>query len=377
MNQKHFLEQLERGLQDLPRGEIEDILSDYTEYFRDALSDGRSEAQIAAALGDPRRLARELKVQMRYRTWERERNFSSLFRTIGAIAGLGALNFILAIPFMVYLCVLTCFLVSSAMISIAGLLLVLIWVTHITTGWPELRGVDLTSNDGYVKVVAWQPPAPDNDNPAHSKVAIEAAEKHRKEVGSAATALHYHMDDVEIDLHENDRVTLVDTKNQSVTLTAQGGTLVRVGSGVALNLKNGYVLARKDIKGVQILGDDGDQVSIEQDDKTGHIDWSAINHDGIASQIVVPKTPRDAVSFIVGDNFNMNIGNAHEPNQKFNLHIGPKASLAKKLLVAGTVMLLGGVMAFLLLLWVVRITWRISVRFVRWQFGRIQSTRPA
>jgi uncharacterized membrane protein len=58
MNRVAFLRVLRDGLAGLPAHEIDDILADYTAYFDEAHATGRSEEEVAAALGDPRRLAR-------------------------------------------------------------------------------------------------------------------------------------------------------------------------------------------------------------------------------------------------------------------------------------------------------------------------------
>ena len=63
MNRDAFLCILSDGLDGLPAHEIDDILADYVAYFDEARASGRSEEEVAAALGDPRRLARELRAE--------------------------------------------------------------------------------------------------------------------------------------------------------------------------------------------------------------------------------------------------------------------------------------------------------------------------
>ncbi len=58
MNRDAFLRGLSDGLAGLPAREVEEILDDYSAYFDEGLAAGRSEADVAAALGDPARLAR-------------------------------------------------------------------------------------------------------------------------------------------------------------------------------------------------------------------------------------------------------------------------------------------------------------------------------
>ncbi len=58
LNKQQFLNELRAALAPLPAVEREDILADYEEHFRIAAETGHSEETVAAALGDPRELAR-------------------------------------------------------------------------------------------------------------------------------------------------------------------------------------------------------------------------------------------------------------------------------------------------------------------------------
>ena len=58
MTQAEFLDTLAERLRGLPPDEIDELLDDYASHFAEGLAEGRSEAEIAAALGDPVRLAR-------------------------------------------------------------------------------------------------------------------------------------------------------------------------------------------------------------------------------------------------------------------------------------------------------------------------------
>lgn len=65
-----FLDQLRAGLKGLPRSVVEDILAEYTAHFDEGRAAGRSDGEIAAALGDPGRLAREVRAETGVRRWE-------------------------------------------------------------------------------------------------------------------------------------------------------------------------------------------------------------------------------------------------------------------------------------------------------------------
>ncbi|WP_051710929.1 DUF1700 domain-containing protein [Andreprevotia chitinilytica] len=136
MNQQTYLQQLEHALAGLPRQDVEELLADCREYFREALADGRNEEDVAQGLGDPAQLARELRAKHRLKAWEQRKSFGSLWGVIAATAGLGVLNFVLAIPLLFYLGMLTTGFVVSTGILVAGLTLSVAWLTHSLFGWP-------------------------------------------------------------------------------------------------------------------------------------------------------------------------------------------------------------------------------------------------
>lgn len=59
MNKKDYLDLLRYYLRDLPKSVVEDIVSDYEEHFDIAISEGKSESQIAFDLGSPEDIANE------------------------------------------------------------------------------------------------------------------------------------------------------------------------------------------------------------------------------------------------------------------------------------------------------------------------------
>ena len=67
MTRLEFPETLRRRLAGLPPAEIDDLVADYATHFADGMAAGRSEAEIAEALGDPMRLARELRAEAGFR----------------------------------------------------------------------------------------------------------------------------------------------------------------------------------------------------------------------------------------------------------------------------------------------------------------------
>jgi uncharacterized membrane protein len=136
MNRLVFLTILHDGLAGLPAQEIDDILADYMSYFDDAQASGRSEEEVAAALGDPRRLARELRAESGLRRWENHRSLGNSAGALLALGGLAAVDILLLLPLMfaVLLTVLVIGLVIFVLgIVGAGLLLSLLKIGHFTS----------------------------------------------------------------------------------------------------------------------------------------------------------------------------------------------------------------------------------------------------
>ncbi len=100
MNRSMFLSELRMGLSGLPQNEIEETMADYEAHFSEGLAAGRSEAAIASALGDPARLARELRAEAGFRRWESERSPGNLLSAVVALLGLATLDLIFLVPFV-------------------------------------------------------------------------------------------------------------------------------------------------------------------------------------------------------------------------------------------------------------------------------------
>lgn len=100
MTRDEFLKRMRRDLTGLPADRIEDVLSDYTAHFDAAAEDGRSEAEVAEALGDPGRLARELRLEAGIRNWQEVRSPSNAWTAVIALLGLGAIDILILLPIL-------------------------------------------------------------------------------------------------------------------------------------------------------------------------------------------------------------------------------------------------------------------------------------
>ena len=100
MTRAEFMGRLRRGLVGMPTAAAADIASDYEIHFEDGLAAGRTEAEVAAALGDPDRLARELRAEAGAQRWHQEKNPSAAAGAIFAVLGLGAIDILILLPIL-------------------------------------------------------------------------------------------------------------------------------------------------------------------------------------------------------------------------------------------------------------------------------------
>lgn len=100
MTRNDFMTRLRRGLAGLPAAAVDEMVADYEAHFDDAAAAGRGEAEVAAALGDPDRLARELRAEAGLKRWETEKNPSAAAAAVFAVLGLGAIDILILLPIL-------------------------------------------------------------------------------------------------------------------------------------------------------------------------------------------------------------------------------------------------------------------------------------
>jgi uncharacterized membrane protein len=124
MTKSEFLDTLYRRLAGLPPSEIDDVMADYAQHFADGLAAGRSEAEIAQALGDPVRLARELRAEVGLRRWEEERTPANFFAAMAGFLALIAVDFVFLLPLVAALMLFTLIMgIVLVALCVAGLAL--------------------------------------------------------------------------------------------------------------------------------------------------------------------------------------------------------------------------------------------------------------
>jgi uncharacterized membrane protein len=101
MTRQEFIARLRAGLAGLPAQAQSDIVADYEAHFAEGEAAGRGETDVAAALGDPDRLVRELRTEVGAKRWQTERNPEAAAAAVFAVLGLGAIDVLVLLPILV------------------------------------------------------------------------------------------------------------------------------------------------------------------------------------------------------------------------------------------------------------------------------------
>lgn len=121
MTRNEFMTRLRRGLSGMAPTVIADIVADHEAHFAEAAAAGRTEAEAASALGDPDRLARELRADAGLKRWEETKTPSNAGAAIVALIGLGAIDIMFLLPLLMgVLAALFGFMVAVVTLFVSG-----------------------------------------------------------------------------------------------------------------------------------------------------------------------------------------------------------------------------------------------------------------
>lgn len=101
LTKEQFLKNLNSALEGISSVERQDILEDYEEHFAIGLEEGKTEEQIAASLGTPHQIAKELLATYNLEKVETTATTGNIFRAVWAVIGLGFFNLVIVLgPFI-------------------------------------------------------------------------------------------------------------------------------------------------------------------------------------------------------------------------------------------------------------------------------------
>lgn len=101
VNRNQFLSQLEASLNKLPVEEKQDILQDFEDHFSFGIAEGKTEEEIASALGSPQQIAKEMVAAHHIEKVEQSFTTGNILRAVLAAISLGFFNVIIVLgPFL-------------------------------------------------------------------------------------------------------------------------------------------------------------------------------------------------------------------------------------------------------------------------------------
>lgn len=379
MKQDAFIQRLRQALGSLPKRDVDEIVADYREYIGDALSAGRTEEDVIAALGEPEKLARELKAQANFRQWEERRSFGNLMRVVGSIAGLGLLHLVLLVPFLLYMLVLTLGYVFFGALTVAGLVTLVAFGSHYVFGTP-VPGV-LPFGGGAAQLgAAGASGKADGKGATDGKAAQTGKIAQDPKSASAAAAdalndakeLRVEGERYVLDLHDGSRVSIV-TRKGVIDARKQGGKLSidATGDGARELLTTGkgdtLGIARADVIALDLKSANGDQMTVAN---TGG-SVPGVNVPGIAGgNVQMTPDGRGGMNLSVtnGENSVSIVGGRITvDNGKQHVSVAAPAGFALGGIAFGygLAMLPIGIVGLLVCVWLTRVTWHALGRYVR------------
>jgi uncharacterized membrane protein len=121
-NEQEYIRILRSRLEGtLPKDELDDIASDYSEHFSIGKANGRTDEELWRSLGSPEDVAREIRVMHLVKKADDVRSCKNIFHAVIATLGLGLFNlvFVLA-PFILLLVMLLVIFMIGVLFTILG-----------------------------------------------------------------------------------------------------------------------------------------------------------------------------------------------------------------------------------------------------------------
>jgi uncharacterized membrane protein len=143
-----FIRRLKKGLHQLPAETAAAMLADYESYFAEGARAGRAEEELTEALGNPSRLAAELRLDFDLRRWQTDQGVRSAARTISGVLRLGVFDFFLLLPLSLAVLGNVLGLVAALIVALAGSYMLVTEPFDAPVGGPVaaiVRGVSVIS----------------------------------------------------------------------------------------------------------------------------------------------------------------------------------------------------------------------------------------
>lgn len=119
MSKTEFINILKSALNGISENERSEIIYDYEEHFDVGIEEGKTEEEISSALGDPKAIAKQFKVDYLIKIAEKDKSTGNLVSAVFASVGLGFLNLILLPFFLTAAAIVFSLLAAAASVIIS------------------------------------------------------------------------------------------------------------------------------------------------------------------------------------------------------------------------------------------------------------------
>jgi len=184
MGKLEYLDALKRAMPGLAPDVQAKTLAYYEQRFVDGVGAGRSEADVAAELDDPKKIAMTLRASAHLGSFEQKKNPAGAVRVLVSAAGLAIFNLFMIVPAIVYAALLFALYVCALSFYVAGIAttasglaganeLVLDWPSRFVTIDEDKRGERQTRiviGDNSIQVRQDRPRAGDDADASDSRV---------------------------------------------------------------------------------------------------------------------------------------------------------------------------------------------------------------
>lgn len=131
MNKEEFLAELDTALKYISAEERQDILQDFEEHFAVGREEGKTEEEIAAGLGSPQQIAKEMLASYHIEKVETTATTGNIFRAVWAVIGLGFFNLVIVLgPFIALLGILFAGWIAGISFIVSPILVIFDMIIH-------------------------------------------------------------------------------------------------------------------------------------------------------------------------------------------------------------------------------------------------------
>jgi uncharacterized membrane protein len=121
MGKQEYLDALAKAMTGLPPETVAKTLAYYEQRFVDGMVAGRGEAEIAAGLDDPRKIAMTLRANVHLQSFGQRKTPASFGRMLLSFAGLAVFNLFMVVPAAVFAALLLAVYVCSFAFYVSGI----------------------------------------------------------------------------------------------------------------------------------------------------------------------------------------------------------------------------------------------------------------